>query len=64
MLSTMLPPGATLDPTTGLFAWTPDYTEQGLYNVSFTVSNGSTSTTQSTSHLVVDPAIARRCFRT
>ena len=38
-----LPPGATLDPVTGLFVWTPDYTQHGIYKVSFTVSNGSAS---------------------
>ena len=30
-----------------MFTWTPDYTEEGLYNVSFAVSNGQASTTQS-----------------
>ena len=44
--STDLPPGAILDPNTGAFSWTPDYTEQGLYKVSFTVSNGHASSTQ------------------
>ena len=44
--SPLLPSGATLDPHLGVFSWTPDYTEQGLYNVSFQVSNGAASTTQ------------------
>ncbi len=38
-----LPPGATFDPVTRTFSWTPDYTQAGNYpNVEFTVmDNGS-----------------------
>ena len=59
--SSMLPPGAVLNPNTGVFTWTPDFTEQGLYNVPFTVSDGQASTTQSTV-LVVTHADAAPVF--
>src|SRR5262249_18323514 len=35
-----LPVGAVLDPRTGVFTWTPDFTQHGVYRVPFTVSNG------------------------
>lgn len=38
-----LPAGATLDPNTGAFSWTPDYTQAGTYAVRFTVSDGRAS---------------------
>jgi hypothetical protein len=44
--SNFLPDGATLDPNTGLFTWTP--TAAGVYPIPFTVSNGTTATTQTT----------------
>ena len=39
--SDLLPPGAFLDPTTGVFEWTPDFTQHGVYQVPVTVSNGA-----------------------
>ncbi|MFA5795511.1 MAG: putative Ig domain-containing protein [Candidatus Brocadiia bacterium] len=36
--ATNLPAGASLNATTGTFAWTPDYTQAGSYTVTFTAS--------------------------
>ena len=36
-----LPTGAILNPHTGEFEWTPDYTQAGDYNLGFTVSDGN-----------------------
>jgi len=36
-----LPPGASLNGTTGVFTWTPGFTQAGSYPVTFTVSDGS-----------------------
>ncbi|MGD8776074.1 MAG: putative Ig domain-containing protein [Syntrophobacterales bacterium] len=36
-----LPAGATLNPVTGEFSWTPDYTQAGSYQISFSVSDGN-----------------------
>jgi len=52
--STDFPAGATLDPNTGLFVWTPDYTQHGIYQVAFTVSNGQASTTQTANIAVLN----------
>lgn len=38
-----LPAGATFDPSTRVFSWTPDYTQAGEYTVSFTASDGTRS---------------------
>jgi len=38
-----LPAGATFDPTTQQFSWTPDYTQAGTYTVTFTASDGTHS---------------------
>ncbi len=35
-----LPSGAVFNPTTGLFSWTPDYTQSGLYSFNITVNDG------------------------
>jgi hypothetical protein len=45
-----LPTGATFNPTTGEFTWTPDFNDEGTYNVTFTATENtpealSTSTT-------------------
>ena len=42
----LLPPGSSLDPRTGLFTWTPDYTQNGLHVAPVTVSNGEIEATQ------------------
>ncbi len=44
--ATGLPGGATLDPATGLFHWTPGYTQEGIYKVSVSASDGKASTTR------------------
>jgi PKD repeat protein len=36
-----LPTGAEFNQTTGIFSWTPDYTQAGTYQVTFTVSDGN-----------------------
>ncbi len=36
-----LPSGATLDPQTGEFAWTPSYNQAGSYQVTFRASDGN-----------------------
>jgi hypothetical protein len=38
-----LPAGATFDPATRQFSWTPDYTQAGAYTVTFTASDGTRS---------------------
>ena len=42
----ILPAGATLDPATGAFSWTPDYEQAGTYSVTFTASDGSLTDSQ------------------
>ncbi len=44
--SLLLPPGSSLDPKTGVFTWTPDFTQNGLYIVPLKVSNGESDATQ------------------
>ena len=39
--TSQLPSGASFDPVTRVFSWTPDYAQAGLYSVTFTVSDGS-----------------------
>jgi hypothetical protein len=38
-----LPAGASFDPATRQFSWTPDYTQAGTYTVTFTASDGTKS---------------------
>jgi len=38
-----LPAGASFDPATRQFSWTPDYTQAGEYTVAFTASDGTRS---------------------
>jgi len=38
-LSNLLPPGAFLDPNIGLFDWTPEYYQAGVYEVPFSVAD-------------------------
>ncbi|SFM85412.1 Ig-like domain-containing protein, partial [Methanolobus profundi] len=35
------PAGATLDPSTGDFSWTPDYDDEGIHSIEFMVSDDS-----------------------
>ena len=44
--SPSLPVGATLVPATGLFLWTPDYWQHGVYNVEVDASNGTSTASQ------------------
>ena len=39
--ATGLPAGSTFNGTSGAFSWTPSYSQAGSYNVTFTVSDGS-----------------------
>ncbi|HUJ71319.1 MAG TPA: putative Ig domain-containing protein [Verrucomicrobiae bacterium] len=41
-----LPDGASLDPTTGAFTWTPSNTQTGVFSVTFTVSDGLLTSSQ------------------
>ncbi len=50
-----LPRGATFNPTTHVFTWTPDYTQAGTYAVTFTVADsGGLSTSQPVTITVLD----------
>jgi C1A family cysteine protease len=35
-----LPVGAAIDPSSGVFSWTPTYTQSGVYDLNFTASDG------------------------
>lgn len=37
---TGLPLGATLDPMTGMFEWTPSFDQAGMYDITFTATSG------------------------
>lgn len=58
--ATGLPPGSSLDPSTGVFAWTPDYTRAGRYTVRFTVSDGTLTDSEDVLLTVLDavPAVS------
>ncbi|MBI4597804.1 MAG: S8 family serine peptidase [Candidatus Omnitrophica bacterium] len=38
-IGTNLPTGSTLNPTTGLFSWTPAFNQSGTYGITFTVKD-------------------------
>ena len=46
-LSTNLPPGAFLDPNTGIFEWTPGFDQNGVFDLRFIVDDGSSRAEQS-----------------
>ena len=46
--------GATLNSSTGLFSWTPGFDQAGVYNFTFTVSDGQYSTNVTSQITVVD----------
>ncbi|MEM7813796.1 MAG: tandem-95 repeat protein [Candidatus Aenigmatarchaeota archaeon] len=53
--ATGLPPGATFDPATRTFSWTPTYDQAGVYsNVTFTVSDWLESDDETITITVVD----------
>lgn len=60
--ATGLPPGATLDAVSGLFAWTPTYDQSGEYAITFTVSDGvlkdSKKTAVTINHINRPPVMA------
>ncbi len=49
-----LPNGANFNPATGTFSWTPDYEQTGVYNVTFSVSDGSLSNSEVVSITISD----------
>ena len=49
-----LPTGATFNPSTRTFSWTPGYTQNGAYSVTFTASDGTAQSSNSVSILVTD----------
>ncbi len=56
--ATGLPPGATLNPTTGAFAWTPNFAQSGAYDVVFTATDNGTPplSNSKTVHITVNDA--------
>jgi YD repeat-containing protein len=56
--SPLLPPGALLDPNTGVFEWTPSYTQAGVYTAPFHVSDGTNDTVINTIFTVVNANVA------
>ncbi|MGA2035933.1 MAG: putative Ig domain-containing protein, partial [Thermoguttaceae bacterium] len=52
--SDLLPGGATLDPNTGVFDWTPGFDQHGVYAIPFTVSDGANTVTQTTTITVLN----------
>jgi len=52
--SPLLPPGATLDPDTGEFDWTPTFFQAGVYEVAFSASDGETVVTEETTLTVLN----------
>jgi len=59
-----LPAGASFDPVTRTFSWTPDYTQAGEYTVTFTASDGdkwySLSASQDVTITVRDVTVAEQ----
>jgi hypothetical protein len=49
-----LPAGATIDPVSGAFAWTPSFSQAGTYKLTFSVSDGTDSAVQVADILVTD----------
>jgi hypothetical protein len=45
-VSNLLPGGAKLDPATGVFEWTPAFTQAGAYQIPFTATDGADATTK------------------
>jgi hypothetical protein len=41
-----LPDGAVLDPATGVFEWTPNYDQSGIYPITVTVTDGAGATAE------------------
>ncbi len=49
-----LPDGASFNASTRTFSWTPDYAQSGVYSVSFTVSDGSKTDSETVSINIAD----------
>ncbi|MCX7922526.1 MAG: PKD domain-containing protein [Clostridia bacterium] len=49
-----LPQGASFDPVTGIFSWTPTYDQSGVYNISFTVSDSLLTVSRTINVYVTD----------
>ncbi|MDS4059341.1 MAG: putative Ig domain-containing protein [Candidatus Contendobacter sp.] len=47
-----LPTGASFNPVTQIFTWTPDYNQAGVYPVTFTVSDGQDSVSETITIMV------------
>ncbi|MEI6125105.1 MAG: putative Ig domain-containing protein [Pseudomonadota bacterium] len=52
--ATGLPSGATLSPTTGAFSWTPSYAQAGAYTITFTASDATLSSSQTSTITVTN----------
>src|SRR3989442_10306958 len=52
--SRFLPGGSSLDRETGVFEWTPSFTQAGTYHVPFTVSDGLGSTSKTVTLTVLN----------
>lgn len=56
--ATNLPESATLDPSSGDFSWTPSIGQAGTYYVTFSVSDGSLTDSETVKITVNEPSIA------
>lgn len=52
-----LPSGASFDSSNGAFSWTPSYTQAGNYSITFSVSDGSLSDSETITITVTDVVI-------
>lgn len=52
--ATNLPAGVNFDPITQTFSWTPNYTQAGLYSVTFSVSDGNLTDSETVAITVND----------
>jgi hypothetical protein len=51
---TNAPAGATLNSSTGAFSWTPTFTQSGVYNVTFSVSDGTATDSEIVTITIAD----------
>jgi hypothetical protein len=61
--ATNLPTGATFDPVTHSFSWTPGYDQAGSYNVKFTVSDGVLKDSKSVHIIIKDINTAQKTHK-